>query len=172
MNFHLFLAFSALMAFIIYLFFFLFAQPWPVLLFSLYHNFNSFLFSFHLSPWMLSFSVICCNFSVIFLCIFYKWDISILCILIGSKRLRLIQNCVVACTIYYGSSMPQSPLILTQALLASPGQFYLLFFPLAFSGRAEGSLVLSLLGSLGSLVWCWGLEKQETGSECCEPSLQ
>ena len=51
-------------------------------------------------------------------------------------------NCIVACTIYYGSLMPQSPLIFTQVLFASLGQFYLLFFPLGFSCSTEGSLAL------------------------------
>lgn len=58
-------------------------------------------------------------------------------------------NCVVACTIYYGSLMPQSPLILTQAQLASLGQFYLPFLPLTFLASTKGSLALCLLGSLG-----------------------
>lgn len=56
-------------------------------------------------------------------------------------------NCVVACTVYYGSLMPPSPLVLTHALLASLGQFYLPFFSLAFSASTEGSLALCLLGS-------------------------
>lgn len=72
-----------------------------------------------------------------------------LCILIGSEKLMSFWNCVVACTICYGSLMPRSPPILTQALFASLGQFYLPLFPVPFAANTKGSLALRLLGSLG-----------------------
>lgn len=70
-----------------------------------------------------------------------------------SESCRSFCDCFVTCTIYYSSLMPQHPLIPSQALLASLGQFYGPFFALTFSVSSVGSLVLSLLGSYGLARW-------------------
>lgn len=70
-------------------------------------------------------------------------------------------NCVVACALYYGSLMPQSPLILPQALSASWANFIYHSFHWLFKSalRAACKSLLRFLGpsevvrSGGARIW-------------------